>query len=237
MNLSPSLALLFTVLLNVALSPSAFAQADPTTTPSDTESTDLPGSTSRQLRSQDRIGIHHAPYALGYYITVRESTAVSYNTHPNETWEFEWVNAELGFGYWGIDLVKLTENYFNFNYRSFGLLNSFNWKVGLGYREIDLSVGSELLKNVTQEDVYLNILNEQAITINSGVGNRWQWDWGGTLSVDWIETYIPIYRTSNQNAGQEYADDKTKKDIDKGMKALSSIPTATILKVQMGYSF
>jgi hypothetical protein len=194
-------------------------------------------STSRELRSKDRFGIHHAPYALGYYVTVRKSTSLSYNTHPNETWEFDWVRAELGFGYWGFDLINFSENYYNFNYRSFANTNSFNWKIGLGYREIDLSLGSESLKYVTSQDIYQNVFNEQAITLNSAVGNRWQWDWGGTLSVDWFEMYVPIFRTSNRNAGQEYADEKTERDVNKAMKFISNIPTATVLKVQMGYSF
>lgn len=83
-----------------------------------------------------------------------------------------------------------------------------------------------------------NLLSVKSFGVTFGLGNRWQLRNGLSLGVDWFHLNIPL---SVFEADADYlrsnADQDDKNEIDDVLNILKRVPTFSLLKLQVGYTF
>lgn len=154
-------------------------------------------------------------------------------------WELNYQRGSFGLGVFVADIGKISEQRVQILTRSFGSRRSLNWFYGAFYNDVNVSIGNDILNNVSQgsyPDADLLILRTAGITW--GLGQRWQRENGVGFGVDWFEINIPL-TTLEQDVpilGSD-AEEGDKRRIRNALDILENIPTATLLRVHVGYSF
>src|SRR5690606_2711356 len=104
------------------------------------------------------------------------------------------VEAEYGWGSFGvpawiIDIAEINEQRYSLLARHY-TGNSFHFIYGLSHNEMEATVGSRYLQNAGAgaRDVF----NVSGTGATLGLGNRWHWESGFTLGMDWLRVHVPL---------------------------------------------
>jgi hypothetical protein len=117
--------------------------------------------------------------------------------------------------------------------------NSFSLFLGAEYSSFSIHLGNSLTSLVSGSGVpNFDLVRVRSLGVLAGLGNRWQFESGWTIGLDWFSLYVPVigleseapYLTSN-------ASETGKEDVRDVMSVLQHFPTFALLKFQLGYSF
>jgi hypothetical protein len=109
--------------------------------------------------------------------------------------------------------------------------------MGLFYEKFEAKVGDDIIDEL--------VLQNQNTTLQAmhmgptlGIGNRWLWDNGLTLQMEWIKVNIPMFnKKTKEDLLNNMGDEDDKEDAHDFLHKLNSFPTFTLLGFGLGYSF
>lgn len=190
--------------------------------------------------AQDLRSKSTSTFLIGYqYIStwLPSKKTLSYTHILNSRWsiEAEYAWSTVSFPVMGIDLGKIKETRSTLQARRY-LGESFHFMFGGLLNDLDARLGSDFL------DRFDNPINShlqiQNLGITLGAGNRFHWQNGLTLGVDWVRMNIPVYETKvKDNVIGEVTSSGEQEDLKKIIKTFNRVPTFVILGLSLGYTF
>src|SRR5690606_37663613 len=114
--------------------------------------------------------------------------------------------------------------------------NSFNWSFGLVYNDFNARLGGDMLDRFGAE--IKSSFEVQNLGLTSGIGNRWQWQNGITLGIDWLRLNVPVIETNvRDDVLDDIGNSGDRDDVKKVIGTLNRIPTFVLLGLHVGYTF
>lgn len=163
--------------------------------------------------------------------------SLSYTHIFDERWslEGEYSFASLNTPYIGVDLGEVRERRYTLHARRY-VSNSFHFTFGVVLSDFKARLGSDIpdtLGNSIQSS-----FSAQNFGLTGGIGNRWQWNNGFTLGVDWIRLNVPVFQTKvEDNVLDDIAGSGDRDDVKKIIRTFNRIPTFVLLGLNIGYTF
>jgi hypothetical protein len=149
------------------------------------------------------------------------------------------MRGSLGFGYFGVDIGKISEERFGLLWRSYNRRNSFNFSTGLYYNKLDVNLGSKMLASVSSSQrANVEVMELETAGVSWGLGNRWQTRSGFVWGVDWLVVNIPLWIIKQEHPFlDESNDENARKNARDALRVFRRIPSVGTLKIQLGFSF
>ena len=196
-------------------------------------------SSSQESETKDLRGNSLGTVMVGYqFLTtwIPSKLTFSYTHIFNEKWslEGEYSGGSISFPIVGIDLGKITEKRYSLQLRRY-TGNSFHSSFGLSYSEFKARLGSDFLDDMGNE--IKSSFEVENLGLTAGFGNRWQWENGFTLGIDWARINIPLFETAVNDKVLKQIDKGDSGDVRKVIRTFNRIPTFVLLGVNLGYTF
>lgn len=155
------------------------------------------------------------------------------------SWEVEYLRGSVSFEFFIKDLGKMTDEKLSIIRRFYADRNSFNFFLGGGYSAFSIHLGDRLTSLVSGGAIpNVDLVTLRSLGLIAGLGNRWQFEGGWTIGMDWFSIFVPV---KNLEAEAPYvnssASESGKKDVRDVMSVIQHVPTFAIFKFQVGYSF
>lgn len=175
---------------------------------------------------------------LGYQILntwVPAKKTLSFAYYFNRDWglELEYATSKFSLDIAGINLGRIEEDRYSLLGKYF-VGNSFYFNFGGYVSKLELFVGDKF------GDAAGNQINDSFIMdiygASFGVGNRWIFDNGITLGVDWLRFNMPIATSTKQRILKEL-DEENSDDVKSVAKIFKNFPAFTFVGVNLGYTF
>lgn len=119
--------------------------------------------------------------------------------------------------------------------------NSFQWSFGVGERLYRFSLGDDVLKDVpggSSIDTSYEVLEIKNWVALGGLGNRWQFDPGFVIGVDWLDLIMPFGQGSTRSAiYDEIPGGRVKRGLHSVLSGLRYGPTIDVLRFHVGWAF
>ena len=257
--------LIFAVMLSLEAHSQILAPREPFTTESffvpSTESQTLEGSPIEEtaIEAQEMEGPIEAPkniepeekrttatnrrdsfgsVMLGYQVLntwVPAKKTLSYTQNFSEHWglELEYATSKFSLDIAGIDLGRVEEDRYSLLGKYF-VGNSFYFNFGAYVSKLEIFVGDKFA------DTFGNRINDSFIMdiygASFGVGNRWIFNNGISLGVDWLRFNMPI-ATSTKQRVLKSLDAENSEDIKRVEKVFKNFPAFTFIGLNIGYTF
>lgn len=190
---------------------------------------------SSELRDETKSAVMVGYQFITSWLPSKKTLSYTYNFNHVWSLEAEYSWASIGFPISGIDLGSIKEKRYSLQMRRFSG-NSFNFSFGAALNEFKARLGSDFLDSVGNE--INSDFTVQNLGLTLGMGNRWQWENGFTLGVDWLRLNIPLYQSKiEDNVLESVGSEGDRDDIKKVIRAVNRIPTFVLLGVNLGYSF
>ncbi len=154
-------------------------------------------------------------------------------------YEFQFLTSTISAGGYSVDIASMTEQKFSFLNRSFSQDSNFNFYYGLSYATLEAKLGSDYLNSVPlNERPSADMMKIHVLALDLGIGNRWYFDNGLNIGVDWIGITQPITSLKKEQHFTDYSSNPDDKDnVDKFLTIAAVLPRVYLLKLQLGYSF
>lgn len=155
------------------------------------------------------------------------------------TYDLIYQHGSLGYGFSLLDLGRFSEDRIQAVKRSYGSRNTLSWYYGVYYDKFDLVFGDKMM-NTISKGTYPNseFLKVATMGVTLGFSNRWQFQNGFTIGIDWFEINWPlIVLEKNAALLASNTSESDKQTVRDGMDVLSHIPAAAFGKLNIGYSF
>lgn len=170
--------------------------------------------------------------AISSWLPFKLAGSYTYNFNKQWTLEAEFARGHFGTGLIGIDLASVNEYRYSLLARRYAG-NSFHTIFGLYKDDFRARVGNTLL----MDDSAVNDLKVHVLGVALGMGNRWQWQSGLTLGVDWIRMNFPLIDRYIDDDVLKNVDEDDREDIEDGIDKVASVPTFVLFGIYLGYSF
>ncbi len=156
----------------------------------------------------------------------------------------DWMTLEASYftGSWSlslpfIDLGGLSETVIAANGR-FYLGKSFNFIGGVGYQSYDASIGSSILSRIPNAPPNIDVLSTRSLGLQLGFGNRWQFENGFLIGVDWLLLNFPMANLGSSTDVLNYVNNQGDRErIEDAIRFMQYFPTGAAAKLSLGYSF
>ncbi len=193
---------------------------------------------SKELRSKNSHNVFWIYSLIDTWLPSKMGFSYAYNLAPDSALEVEYLSgtyAPLGIK----ELGEFSETRFSLLYRSFSERNSFNFIYGLNYNSFRLAIGDKLLSTVTTGAVPgFDVVSVKTLGFTWGIGNRWYLNNRFLLTLDWFAVHVPIYVLESEAPYLEAnASERDKDDIRDALDFIENVPTFSVVKLQLGYSF
>lgn len=162
---------------------------------------------------------------------------VSYTHIFNEKWslEAEFSFASLNAPFIGVDLGRIRERRYTLQARRYAG-NSFHLSFGAAYSTFTARLGSDILDSLGNE--INSDFSADNIGMTGGIGNRWQWENGLTLGIDWIRLNVPVYESRvEDNVLGKVSSKGDREDIKDVIRTFNRLPTFVLFGINAGYTF
>lgn len=162
---------------------------------------------------------------------------ISYTHIFNEKWslegEYSW--STISFPVVGIDLGEIKEQRYTLQARRY-LSNSFHFTFGAVLSDFKARLGSDFLDDMGNE--IRSDFEVENIGITAGMGNRWQWQNGVTVGIDWFRMNMPLFETElDDNVLKSIPGGEDQDEVKKVIRVLNRLPSFVLLGVNLGYTF
>lgn len=175
---------------------------------------------------------------VGYQVLntwVPAKKTASYTQNLNRNWglEFEYATSKLSIDVAGTNLGKVEEDRYALLGKYF-VGNSFYFNFGGYVSKIEMFVGEKF------GDAAGNEINDSFIIeiygMSFGVGNRWIFNNGITVGVDWLRFNMPLATSVKQRVLKEL-DAENSEDVKRVEKTFQNFPAFTFVGLNVGYTF
>jgi len=153
----------------------------------------------------------------------------------SRTYELAYQSASYSFDFLIDDLGKITDQRIHLTTRSHTWDGSFNFQYGIYYNSILVELGNAYTAALGNK---YDVLRVDTVGVVWGMGNRWNWDNGLSLGLDWFKIFIPL-KVVNKDTKflDENTDPDNQDDVDELVEGLSHIPAFTLAHFEIGYRF
>jgi hypothetical protein len=194
---------------------------------------------AKKLQTEDLRADSAGTVLVGYqFLTtwIPSKLTFSYTHIFNKRWslEGEYSGGSISFPVVGVDLGKITEKRYSLQLRRYGG-NSFHTSFGLSYSEFKARLGSDFLDDMGNE--IKSSFEVENLGLTAGFGNRWQWENGFTLGLDWARINIPLFETAVNDKVLKQIDKGDRADVRKVIRTFNRIPTFVLLGLNLGLTF
>jgi hypothetical protein len=196
--------------------------------------------TKRGISKKDNRDASTSTVMVGYQLITSwlpSKKTLSYSHLFSERWtlEGEYSFQRIDTPFIGVDLGEIKERRFTLHARRY-VSNSFHFSFGGVLSDFSARLGSDTL------DTFGNSLSSsfsaRNLGITFGTGNRWQWNNGLTLGVDWIRLNVPLIQTGvEDNVLDDLPGGEDREDIKNVIETFNRIPTFVLLGLHLGYTF
>lgn len=194
---------------------------------------------SKTVRGQSpfTLGLNYS--WLDTWIPSKYGAQFAYNASESSTWEIEYLRGSISVPSGFLDIGSITDQRLTVMHRSFGARNSFNFFWGLVYESLEAKLGSDILSNIGGIDAAsVDLLKISTLGISWGMGNRWSIHRNLTFGIDWLAINVPLTTLESETDILKYSTDPDdREDIQDVVDAVEKIPTISILKLQLAYTF
>lgn len=190
--------------------------------------------------SADLRELHHHTGMLGYefissWLPFKFVGSYTYNLNRKWSFELEMARGRFGTGLIGVDLASVTEYRYSLLARRF-TGNSFHFLFGFYKDDFRATLGSDILDDMS--DTSVKDLRVEVMGATVGIGNRWQWQSGFTLDIDWFRMNMPVFgQDVDDEALKNVVDDNDYEMIQDGLHKVAHVPTFVLCGIYLGYSF
>ena len=193
----------------------------------------------RENRALNNWGVTGNYSLMEMWVLTKWGLSASYTNNPAWTYELEYANGSLGWGYFGIDIGRIKEERVSVLARSFSKRNSFNFLYGVFYNKLDFRLGKELLDAANAANS--NEFDSAEVTLAGltwGFGNRWHTRKGYIVGIDWLTINLP-FSVIQQHAPflKRSQDENDRKDFKDSLDFIKRFPSIGVLKFQVGLTF
>ena len=183
---------------------------------------------------EDSFGSIMAGYqVINTWVPAKKTLSYTQNFSRNWGLELEYATSKFSLDIAGVNLGRIEEDRYSLLGKYF-IGNSFYFNFGGYLSKLELFVGDKF------EDVFGNKINESfkmdIYGVSFGVGNRWIFDNGISLGVDWLRFNMPL-ATSTKQKVLKSLDAENSDDIKRVGKIFRNYPAFTFVGVNIGYTF
>lgn len=193
----------------------------------------------RENRTAKNWGVTGNYSLIEMWVLTKWGLSAHYTRNPDWTYELEYANGSLGWGYFGIDIGRIKEERVSVLARFFGKRNSFNFIYGVFYNKLNFRLGDDLLRATNA--AYRSDLDHAEVSLAGltwGIGNRWHTRKGYILGVDWLTINLPFSVIQQHAPFLKRSEDKDDRDDFKdSLDWIKRFPSIGILKIQVGLTF
>ena len=192
-------------------------------------------SNSASFRNQNNHSAMLGYQILTSWVPFKWSASYTYNFNSRWSLEGEFNRGSWGIGAFGFDAVSVKETRYSLLARKF-IGNSFHFIIGAFKSDFHAELGSKYLEEMN--DKTYSDFRVQGIGAVIGFGNRWQWQRGFTLGIDWFRMNIPLIDKKVENEViDNINDDSDASFVKKWVRRVQNIPTFVLFGLNIGYSF
>lgn len=175
----------------------------------------------------------YAPYDT--WLFGKYGVTGSWMAQEDRAYELALQRSSLGLNFIIDDLAGIQENRIHLTMRSFTWKGSFNFQYGVYYNSLKVHLGKEYFDGVGAQ---YDVVELSTLGAMWGFGNRWSWNNGLSLGVDWFKIFYPVTRLKNKSSYIENAPDSSEKeDVKKLVDQVSKIPQFSFIHLEIGYRF
>jgi hypothetical protein len=195
----------------------------------------VPTQVARRIAKSVSLVGNYGVYS--FIIPGKKGAQLTWLKSASSSWELEYFSGDYGLNKYNINLISFGERVIVGRYRKYWS-NSFNLGVGLGERRYSFELGSQLTENIPGEISGKETLIElKRYIFDFSLGNRWHFDKGFVLNIDWFEIGLPFGPESKKAAIVErISNSEDKKNTKKVLGYLNYLPTLTFLKLGIGFA-
>jgi hypothetical protein len=113
--------------------------------------------------------------------------------------------------------------------------NSFYFRAGPGYREIELQYDNWLNSTFLKSNGYKDVGVSRSLVADVAIGNQWQWE-NFTLGCDWIGAMVPVADLGSR-INTDGLSDADKRDVNDQWDKLQKITSLQAIRFYIGASF
>jgi hypothetical protein len=192
--------------------------------------------TGKIIKTEDLREDSFGTVMLGYRLFttwIPSQWTASYTQNFSRYWtvEGEYARGSLSADFFGVDLGEVTEERVTLQARHYPG-NSFNISFGLLYQKGSAELGADIPKTPV-----VNAFEMENFGVTAGLGNRWQWENGITVGVDWIRINQPLFNQWENDAVLKYVSASDARHIKRIMRNFNTLPTFVVLGFAVGYTF
>jgi hypothetical protein len=177
---------------------------------------------------------------LGLYVPFKFGLSGTYRFSPRLSGTIEGLMGSIGANFYIANLGSVNEKRLNFLIRHKPGTKTFQLIYGVGYNATTVDVGNSYTERLSGGALpgEYRMLSVEAITGALGFGNKWEWDNGVSLGVDWAVVYIPLARTKVESRFLDIAaNEGDRSDANDTLNFLKYVPTVALFNLGLGYSF
>jgi hypothetical protein len=200
------------------------------------ESSDKTSQKKSKSKRDDSLGTVMVGYQL-LTTWIPSKKLISYTHIFNDKWslEFEYARSSLSVPIIAIDLGEVSERRYSLLARRY-VGNSFHYTFGPYFNQFDAEVGSSILNRIGTETT--SSFETAGGGLALGIGNRWHWDNGFTLGLEWFRMNVPLFVTKVESRIlNNVSDDDDEDDIQTVIRRFNRIPTFVLFGIKLGYTF
>jgi hypothetical protein len=192
---------------------------------------------SGDYRAASHLTLSYAPVTPGLFVPLKHGPQLAYIVNRNWTVEGDYQSGNFGFNFAGVNFASFRETLWVMRGRWYPDTNSFHFFGGIGRRDYRLSIGTEWAKEHLPSP-NADLLRVRQPVLEIGLGNRWQWRHGFTVGVDWASVYWPILANKTEAPMLDgLSDGATKRSIERALSRLTKVPSFSVAKVSLGWTF
>lgn len=193
---------------------------------------------SRRLGTDDYRKNSRHSFMLGYqflttWLTGKKTIGYTFIVSENWSWELEHAWQSLDSSIVGVDLGEISEKRTSLLGRRY-VGDSFHFILGAMYQDFDARASGKVLN----KGVDVASFGAEGTGAVLGIGNRWQWQNGMTVGIDWLRVNVPLLTNKVENKIlDEVNDNSDSDDIKKVIRTFNHIPTFVVFGLNIGYTF
>ena len=189
-------------------------------------------------REQSKVSVIAEYSPLDLILPAKVGGSLGYIQSREKTFEVEYLGASLSAPWFVGDVGSFSDRRIALVERSYAQRNSFNIHYGLAYFDTDIHVGSSYLASATGAAVYSDLMRERSIGVIFGVGSRWTFPHGLTLSCDWFSWAQPVFVIDQDSSLiNSIQDSSAKATLQDAFQASLFFPRFSFMKVGLGWAF
>lgn len=195
---------------------------------------------SRANRARSTVVPSVTVLDTGLWTPMKYGASLGYLQDANKTYELDYLRGSLGLSFKGINLISFEETLVLARWRWYADMNSFNLSFAFGERRYTFDLGDDVFEDApgVPFNTAYKVAEIRNWVVTSGIGNRWQFDQGFTLGVDWFELIVPIGQGQTHSRLYDAMEDSgAKRNLKRVFSVLRYGPTFNAFKVQLGWAF